>query len=343
MSLGPELATSGSDGFSSLLRLLAQLSQSLSIIDETAIPRHNPRFKARSQPEVEEKPNDFVDKFQFNCSTTYREDVLNRTLVEMEGLVIKFQSAALAQGLNRMQTNQEYFRNSFMNIATVAIFFSSIAASTLQFSYQNSAGSGPTWDAVNNLWFASLVLSIASATNGFLGATVYQSPDYLSRANNVEYHLLLLWFNTCPSLFLTLAGAMFLLGLCTFTFSSGQDSLTQLLTVLFTAANSTLLLLVYFMVFSPTFRTVVRKAPLFLEACVYVPFILIVLGWCILLDYVGYSLGMRWRPRWFYRALDIIGGLLDRLGMRTTVRRWLLRGHADSRIWLSLLLRVSDL
>lgn len=121
-----------------------------------------------------------------------------------------------------MQTNQDYFRNSFMNIATVAIFFSSIAASTLQFSYQNSAGSGATWDAVNNLWFASLVLSIASATNGFLGATVYQSPEYLSRANNLEYHLLQLWFNTCPSLFLTLAGAMFLFGLCTFTFSSGQ-------------------------------------------------------------------------------------------------------------------------
>jgi len=224
-----------------------------------------------------------------------------------------------------------------MNIATVAIFFSSIAASTLQFSYQNSAGSGPTWDAVNNLWFASLVLSIASATNGFLGATVYQSPDYLSRANNVEYRLLQLWFNTCPSLFLTLAGAMFLFGLCTFTFSSGQDSITRLLTVLFTGANSTLLLLVYFMVFSPTFRAAVRKTPMFLKASVYAPFIFFTLGWCLLFDYIADLFEVRWRPRWFYKAVDLVGGLLDRLGMRTAVRRWLLRGQASSGIWLSLL------
>ncbi|KLO15805.1 hypothetical protein SCHPADRAFT_244348 [Schizopora paradoxa] len=189
-----------------------------------------------------------------------------------------------------MQTNQDYFRNSFMNIATVAIFFSSMASSTLQFSYQNSAGSGPIWDAVNTLWFASLILSIASATNGFLGATVYQSPEYLSRANNLEYYLLQLWFNTCPSLFLTLAGAMFLFGLCTFTFSSGQDSLTRLLTVFFTAGNSTVLLLINFMVFSPSFRAVVHKIPFLIKASIYTPFIFITLGWCFIFDCIADSL-----------------------------------------------------
>ncbi|KLO15802.1 hypothetical protein SCHPADRAFT_244292 [Schizopora paradoxa] len=255
----------------------------------------------------------------------------------MDAIVAKFQSSALEEGLRRMQTNQDYFRNSFMNIATVAIFFSSIAASTLQFSYQNSAGSGPTWDAVNNLWFASLVLSTASATNGFLGATVYQSPEYLSRANNLEYHLLQLWFSTCPSFFLTLAGAMFLFGLCTFTFSSGQDSLTRLLTVLFTAGNSTVLLLVYFMVFSPSFRAAVHKIPFLMKASLYAPFIVIALGWCFIFDYIADSLHVQHRPRWFHKATEIVGRLLDSLGMRTAVRRWLLRGQVNSGVWFSLL------
>ena len=97
-SLGPELATSGSDTFSSLLQLLVQLTQSLSIIDETAIPRHYPRFDTRSRPESEEKPNDFVDKFRFNCSTTYREDILKTSLEKMEVLITKLQSTALEQG-----------------------------------------------------------------------------------------------------------------------------------------------------------------------------------------------------------------------------------------------------
>ncbi len=72
--------------------------------------------------------------------------------------------------------------------------------------------------------------------------------------------------------------------------------------------NSSLLLLVYFMVFSPAFRAAVHKTPLFLKAAIYAPFIFIILGWCIVFDYVADLFHVRRRPRWFHKTVEVVGG-----------------------------------
>ncbi|KLO06220.1 hypothetical protein SCHPADRAFT_946268 [Schizopora paradoxa] len=46
-------------------------------------------------------------------------------------------SKGVKQGLDALIKKQDHFRNSFMDFATVAIFFSSITATTLQFSFQS--------------------------------------------------------------------------------------------------------------------------------------------------------------------------------------------------------------
>lgn len=57
----------------------------------------------------------------------------------------------------------------YLSMTTIATFFSSITATTLQFSVQNS-GNG-LGRSVNLLWLLSLAFSIASGINSLLGMT----------------------------------------------------------------------------------------------------------------------------------------------------------------------------
>lgn len=83
------------------------------MIDETTIPRHYPHFGAASRPGVDENPSDIVDKIRFNCSVTYREDILKRTLDRMEAIVTKFQSSALEGGARPLEPSlTEFFTSS---------------------------------------------------------------------------------------------------------------------------------------------------------------------------------------------------------------------------------------
>lgn len=57
----------------------------------------------------------------------------------------------------------------YLNMTTVATFFSAITATTLQFSF---AQTGTNLDnAVNFFWFLSLIFSVSSAINSLLGMT----------------------------------------------------------------------------------------------------------------------------------------------------------------------------
>lgn len=130
------------------------------------------------------------------------------------------------RGLETLIKKQDHFRNSFMDFATVAIFFSSITATTLQFSYQS--GHSTISSAIVNLcWFSSLVLSIASATNSLLGVLVHQSPEYLRPSRNLDFHFLQNWFKYIPPVLLTISGVLFLVGFCGFTFVSTSTFSSQ--------------------------------------------------------------------------------------------------------------------
>ena len=58
----------------------------------------------------------------------------------------------------------------YLNITTIATFFSSVTATALQTSLSINAGSA-VWDVVNFFWFISLVFSVSSGVSSLLGMT----------------------------------------------------------------------------------------------------------------------------------------------------------------------------
>ena len=65
----------------------------------------------------------------------------------------------------------------YLSITTIATFFSSITATTLQFSFDQQTSK--LWVAVNAFWFMSLVFSIASAANAIFAITWRKSLWYV--------------------------------------------------------------------------------------------------------------------------------------------------------------------
>lgn len=160
----------------------------------------------------------------------------------------RYASVTVTSGLELLVKKQDHFRDSFMDLATVAIFFSSITATTLQFSY-TSADTTRSAAIVNFCWFASLVLSIASATNSFLGAIVHQSPDFLHPSQSLkrlDYRFLQKWFKLIPPILLAISGILFLIGVCSFTFSSTNSIPSQVRGFKFDLAVGALLLIIEF-------------------------------------------------------------------------------------------------
>ena len=58
----------------------------------------------------------------------------------------------------------------YLNITTIATFFSSVTATVLQTSLAINGGSA-VWDVVNLFWFISLVFSVSSGVSSLLGMT----------------------------------------------------------------------------------------------------------------------------------------------------------------------------
>jgi hypothetical protein len=76
-------------------------------------------------------------------------------------------------GIPTIRFAQQHGASNFLNLSTIATFFSAVTATTLQYSYQN-VGTGVA-DVVNGFWFTSLVFSLAAAVNSLLGLTWKQS------------------------------------------------------------------------------------------------------------------------------------------------------------------------
>ncbi|KLO07915.1 hypothetical protein SCHPADRAFT_944879 [Schizopora paradoxa] len=331
-SVGAELATAGSEYLYRLKCGLNEMSRVLNMIDGSSISHQYAKsgLLNRQDDAATVGYAEPIDKLRFNSSPDYRGQLLDDCIQNMRSLSFKLESPQLVRGLDRILVNQDYFRNAFMNSSTIAIFFSSITATTLQFSYLSSGAEGVSWTIVNACWFASLVLSIASATNGFLGAVVHQSPEYLGRANNLEDHLLQMWFRVCPSLLLTFAGALYLAGLCAFAISSSQEPLTKIVTIVLTAANSVALLTIYLMVFSRRFRQAIRFFPRGLLMSIVVPPTVTALAFCVLFKRIASSLGVSELPLIFYDLLKFLNMLLDRVGSGEAIRRWMFGARTAS-------------
>ena len=60
----------------------------------------------------------------------------------------------------------------YVNITTIATFFSSVTATTLQMSTSiDKENHSIVWDVVNLFWFISLVFSVSSGVSSLLGMT----------------------------------------------------------------------------------------------------------------------------------------------------------------------------
>ncbi|KAI9441245.1 WD40 repeat-like protein [Lactarius indigo] len=147
-------------------------------------------------------------------------------------------SAALSMfievGIPTIRFAQQHVASNFLNLSTIATFFSAVTATTLQYSYQN-VGTG-TADAVNAFWFTSMVFSIAAAVNSLLGLTWRQSV-YRSPGHHVPWWVLI-WLKRSPLVFLVLSVACFSIGLVLFTYSSRQNYTVSVITTVFTAFSS---------------------------------------------------------------------------------------------------------
>ena len=136
-----------------------------------------------------------------------------------------------------------------MNITTIATFFSSVTATTLQMSISDSPSG--LLNVVNLFWFLSLVFSVSSGVSSLLGMTwrkssmwaVYCSDRMHSLMDLVRYHtiippwLIKLWLDKAPMIFLIVSALMFIVGLNLFAYLSSQVRVPVVLRVVLLRMN----------------------------------------------------------------------------------------------------------
>ncbi|KAI5115675.1 hypothetical protein M0805_007567 [Coniferiporia weirii] len=119
----------------------------------------------------------------------------------------------------------------YYNMLIAATFFSAVTATTLQLSYAyNTNPHASLGVAVNTLWFVALVFSTASSLSSLVGLTWYQKVRRIRLLPNWAK----LWLEDGPTISLAVASAAFSVGLCLFSFSSSQHTITSALTAAFT-------------------------------------------------------------------------------------------------------------
>ena len=122
----------------------------------------------------------------------------------------------------------------YVNITTIATFFSSVTATTLQMSISDS--SSGLLNIVNFFWFLSLVFSVSSGISSLLGMTWRKSSMWVNyRADQMQLPmdrirydtikppwLIKLWLDKAPMIFLIVSALMFIVGLNLFAYLSSQ-------------------------------------------------------------------------------------------------------------------------
>ena len=121
-----------------------------------------------------------------------------------------------------------------MNITTIATFFSSVTATTLQMSISDSPSG--LLNVVNFFWFLSLVFSVSSGVSSLLGMTWRKSSMWVNYypdqthlpMDPIRYYtinppwLIKLWLDKAPMIFLIVSALMFIAGLNLFAYLSSQ-------------------------------------------------------------------------------------------------------------------------
>ncbi|CAE6426142.1 unnamed protein product [Rhizoctonia solani] len=141
-------------------------------------------------------------------------------------------------GVPTIRHAQTHTANGLQYLSAVAMFFSGVTATTIQYSFDQPRNT--LAGLVNALWIVSLILSIASGINSQLAyhwrAAIYRSPR-----GYVPWWVTV-WIKRSPLLFLMVSVILFSLGLCVFTYSSHQSrAVTALVTALTVVTSSGLI------------------------------------------------------------------------------------------------------
>ena len=136
-----------------------------------------------------------------------------------------------------------------MHITTIATFFSSVTATTLQMSISDS--SSGLLNVVNFFWFLLLVFSVSSGVSSLLGMTWRKSsmwvnycpertqlPMDLIRYDTIKPPWLIkLWLDKAPMIFLIVSALTFIVGLNLFAYLSSQVRVPLVLRVVLLRMN----------------------------------------------------------------------------------------------------------
>ena len=136
-----------------------------------------------------------------------------------------------------------------MNITTIAAFFSSVTATTLQMSISDSPSG--LLNVVNLFWFLSLVFSVSSGVSSLLGMTWRKSSMWVNYRpgqmqllkDQVRYDTInppwpiKLWLDKAPMIFLIVSALMFIVGLNLFVYLSSQVRIPLVLRVVLLRMN----------------------------------------------------------------------------------------------------------
>ncbi|KAG9091772.1 hypothetical protein FRC06_000387 [Ceratobasidium sp. 370] len=137
-------------------------------------------------------------------------------------------------GIPTIRHAQNHTANGLQYLSTVATFFSGVTATTIQYSFDQTGNTRA--DLVNALWIISLIFSIASAINSQL-AYHWRAAMYRSPRNYVPWWVTI-WIKRSPLFFLIGSVIAFSIGLCVFTYSSGQSPVVSALVTAFTIVTS---------------------------------------------------------------------------------------------------------
>ncbi|QRV75851.1 WD repeat protein [Ceratobasidium sp. AG-Ba] len=137
-------------------------------------------------------------------------------------------------GVPTIRHAQRHTAEGLQYLSTVATFFSGVTATTIQYSFDQVGNARA--DLVNALWIISLIFSIASAINSQL-AYHWRAAMYRSPRNYVPWWVTI-WIKRSPLFFLIGSVIAFSIGLCVFTYSSGQSPVVSALVTAFTVVTS---------------------------------------------------------------------------------------------------------
>ncbi|KAJ8082886.1 hypothetical protein PM082_008743 [Marasmius tenuissimus] len=175
----------------------------------------------------------YQGQFRYPAIQRYIHDLAMEMGEHIDGITSSL-NMFIEVGVPTIRFAQKHGATNLLNLSTVATFFSAVTATTLQFSYEIvDSASG---NAVNSLWFLSLVFSIGAAVNSLLGLT-WKQAMYRSPGHRVPWWVLI-WIKRSPLVFLVLSVMCFSIGLCVFSYASHQHRITSTITTVFTAFTS---------------------------------------------------------------------------------------------------------